>query len=588
MLVNRGGSPAGLIQPWGAHSSSRSQSVVSIGKSIGTTTRNFLYTDPDYVDSKTGHKRVNEFSFYRMVAEADPNVGGAIDFISQSMSAAYRGIGFRDDYNEDGSVQKVYKPADGFKDQVESLLVEIKFASMLKPTLDGLNLDGNTFYRLWRENSEIENAASPGRITEVELIPASTLTIVSREVDAGEYDGSLITDRDLYYVNEAPITSGDSDTVTGDKVTSATEREFTKIAASDMLHFGRNRIGNLFTDPIGRRTMNVWGVSPLRSLAMYVKLKLFLWLDYARWFHSSVPRLDAAIDAADLLNPDNYTGSSEEKATAMANAVTDFMTRFQESLLTEDTDETSPTYGEKIPMEPDHAFVHLKDIVLSQLGGASIGPDVFAAIEACDRVLCTRLGVPMTFFGYERGSTYAVSYVTKQFMNVYGTSLVRGLELELRSFIARELHLRGIDFNQEDVDRLILVLEVQDEDQQKAEREDQKADIEIAERIATMVIALYTNTVLSHKEVRKILRDQAPKFFKSLRVLDVDGYYAPPQPAQVSLAEAVGEHTTSLLTRTNESEEAAIERTYQEGTKTLLETVASEVEAGNTDLTGGE
>jgi hypothetical protein len=65
----------------------------------------------------------------------------------------------------------------------------------------------------------------------------------------------------------------------------------------------------------------------------------------------------------------------------------------------------------------------------------------------------------------------------------------------------------------------------------------------------------------------------------------------PPQPAQVSLAEAVGEHTTSLLERTEEGAEEAIKRTYEEGTKTLLQKTAEEVEAGNLELgtkEGGE
>lgn len=574
-----------LIQPWGVHSLTPQSTVISVTKSIGTSLREFLYTDPDYVDN-SGNRTVNEYAFFRKIYEADPAVGGAIDFISQSMSAAYRGIGWRDDFDEEGKLVSRYKPSPEFKQAVEGLLVEIGLASNLKPILDSLSIEGNAFWRLWR----VEEGKPGSRISKVELIPASMMTIVSREFENGEDEDSLITDRDIYLVNEAPITSDDTDPIAGNDATTSPETDITKISSEDMLHFARNRIGNLYVDQLGRRTMNVWGSSPLRSLSMFVKTKILLWLDYVRWFHASVPRLDASVDVSEFFDPERYVGATEDIQAQLEEAADKLISAFQNSLMVRDDDESSPTYGQQIPMEPDHALIHSSLVNLGIIGGTPIGSEVWAAIRACDRVLSTRLGVPMTFFSYEEGSTYAVGYVTKGFMNTYGTSLVRSLELELREFIARELKLRGVDFLQEDVDRLILLIDIQDPDKQQAEREDRKAELEEAERLGALARSLFEGTVISHMEARAILRD-GPSYLKKLKKLKVDGYYMPPQPAQVSLAEAVGEHTTSLLERTEEGAEEAIKRTYEEGTKTLLQKTAEEVEAGNLELgtkEGGE
>ena len=567
-----------LIQAWGAHSAKETSTVVSVAKSVGTTLREFLYTDPDYVDN-TGNRKVNEFTFFRQICEADPNVAGAIDFISQSMAAAYRGIGWRDDYDEDGNLVKEFTPSPGFAEAVEDLLVEIEFASMLKPILDGLSIEGNTFLRLWR--AEEDKPGSP--ITKVEQIPASAITILDRATTNGEAEGGLITDRDIYLVNEAPVTSGESDQIASRTATSGTFVEPIKISSSDMLHFARNRVGNLYVDPLGRRTMNVWGISPLKSLSLFVKAKILLWLDYIRWFHAAVPRLDGSVDVSQYLSPENYIGASEEVQDQLEQAAETIITKFQKSLETVDNDPSSPTYGQTLPLETDYGLIHSSLIKLGFIGGTPIGSEVWQSIEACDRVLCSRLGVPMTFFGYESGSTYAVGYVTKSFMNTYGLSMVRGLELELREFIRREFMNRGIEFDREDVDRLVLVLDVQDPDQLEAMREDRKAELEVAERLATLAQNLFVNSVISHKEARQLLRDGVD-YLKTLPKLSVDGYYTPPQPAQVSLAEAVSGHTSSLLERSEEGAEEAIKRTYEEGTKTLLQKTAEEVEAGNLDL----
>lgn len=401
----------------------------------------------------------------RRIYEFDPEIQAAVDMIAYMIHGMYAGPALSR-LDADQPLEAAPRDQREFLERVDSLLDEIRFSQLLPTIIRLLLRDGNAIFRIHRDGIEI---------SELELLPTSVVTIISRD------QSEVIRSRDLYLINETPGGVA-AETIPGE----------------DILHFSLGAAGNLMQDRLGRWTYSIWGRSPLESLVFVVKKKAQTILDYFRWARVSMPRLEAVIDISEIGNPDNYTGTPEERVAKAQDAVRQVFREIEKSFYYEDTDPSSPTYRMKLPIEPDHIFVHSEDIKMSRLEGSSPFPDVIATIQDCNRSIATRLGIPLSALGYEEGATRAIGEVTRYYMHMSGNGLLRSLEVDLERFFSLEFPRRGWELDRSLVADFYIKTDFHDPDRVAVESELQRVRFDAA-------VKAFEAGLISRSEARKLM-----------------------------------------------------------------------------------
>jgi hypothetical protein len=144
-------------------------------------------------------------------------------------------------------------------------------------------------------------------------------------------------------------------------------------------------------------------------------------------------------------------------------------------------------------------WIHGTNVTVEQKGGQSEAPvHYLEVIKKCDMSICSALGVPLSLFGYESGSTYAIGYITQQFMTSIGGGLLKCIESTVEDFLRAEMKARKMDFSEADFDNLILKYKINDTETLKAELEVKKLQISLAGEA-------YDKGIVTKNEAREIL-----------------------------------------------------------------------------------
>ncbi|MDH7597538.1 MAG: hypothetical protein QHG98_07375 [Methanothrix sp.] len=462
--------------------------VVSLQSVIVRDAKAFLYAVPDHT---------NRFAYYRLMESFDPMLQFGRNYIAMLVQRSY--LGPRLDTSDES-----YVPTLDFLKNVNELLAEIKFASIIGAVVKDLIRHGNSFVRLHRNPD--------GSIARAEVIPPDAVTIISEEMyRAGRKGGSrpaLISSRDYFVLNEG--TDGEykvhDPTRPDPKPGDDGKPPEIVIAAEDMIHFAWDREGSQMKDSLGRDTYGVWGRSVYESVIVYVKAKLTLVVDFIRYMRFSMPRWVVNVDLSEVLDLSQYTGSFDDRYNQAMELIRKIMQDFYNSLYYTDTDPTSPTYRKTLPIEPD-AFIFLSNgCQMDQRGsGLSATPNVLDMIKQCDRAIASALGVPLTMFGYSEGNTYATSKVTAKFLAAYGGGLIRSIETELKEFLRREFSRRGLIAFDEDWENLYIEYDRDDVEEMQARTEVEVRQAQISGYLSNVVSALYGSGIITMNEARRIM-----------------------------------------------------------------------------------
>ena len=452
--------------------------------------RKFLSADP---------VKVNKYNMYHQMMVIDPEIRAAIKMISYIVSNSYLGPGYKSIMDVARESAYIPESEDSLK-IFQNFLSEIQFRRWLPIIVRGLIRDGNVYLRVHRDQN--------GKIISLELLPASVVTVIDKNWFIKK-DG-VIRGRDYYIVNEDMINLTIIDPDKQPDISAIDERI---IPASDVLHFGLDWEDSMQKDIRGRNTLGVYGNSPLESLIFVVKMKLALMLDYMLYSRTGLPRWDFTIDLTNVMNLQNYIGDYYSRLREARSLAQEIFREFESQLYYIDTDPGSPTYGELLPTEADHMFIHGSDVSVEQKGGIPASSQFLEVIKKCDMCICSVLGVPLSMFGYESGSTYAVSYITKSFMLSLGAGMLKEIELTLKDFMLSELQRRGIQISLTDLDHMELKFVVDDSDVVKQRIDLEKAQMAIA-------IQSFVNGILTLNEARKRLGYDPVENGDLIRVLE--------------------------------------------------------------------
>ncbi len=463
------------------------QTSISFYQMMINDLKSFLVADP---------ARTNKYVIYDVMPRLDPELGVALQMITFSVLNSYQGP----------ALKEGYKPSRAdFLSDIENILAEIKFSTNLPEIVRGLVKNGDVVWRLFRRGAS-------STIDKVELLPTYAITIIDNDFEKDPENNKVIRKRENYLVGERskdqikkpslqPViqTSQGTPTTEVAAVPQKVGEARVRIPAEEVLHFSMMSQGNYQKDIFGRDTYGIWGISPLESLVFVLKMKLALNLDYLRWSRTGMPRWDAALDLTEVMNLMNYQGSNQERLKQARDMANEIFEEFRKKLYYTDNDPNSHTFGQELPIETDHMWIHGTNITVEQKGGQSEAPvHYLEVIKKCDMSICSALGVPLSLFGYESGSTYAIGYITQQFMTSIGGGLLKCIESTVEDFLRAEMKARKMDFTEADFDNLILKYKVNDTETLKAELEVKKLQISLAGEA-------YDKGIVTKNEAREIL-----------------------------------------------------------------------------------
>ncbi len=475
------------IRPTVEFHAQNTQTSISFYQMMINDLKSFLVADP---------ARTNKYVIYDVMPRLDPELGVALQMITFSVLNSYQGP----------ELKEGYKPSrEDFLSDVENILAEIKFSTNLPEIVRGLVKNGDVVWRLFRRGAS-------STIDKVELLPTYAITIVDKDFEKDPENNKVIRRRETYLIGERsqdqikkpslqPViqTSQGTPTTEVASVPQKVGEARVRIPAEEVLHFSMMSQGNYQKDIFGRDSYGIWGISPLESLVFVLKMKLALNLDYLRWSRTGLPRWDASLDLTEVMNLMNYQGSQQERLKQARDLANDIFEEFRKKLYYTDTDPNSPTYGQELPIETDHMWIHGTNVAVDQKGGQSEAPvHYLEVVKKCDMSICSALGVPLSLFGYEASSTYAIGYITQQFMTSIGGGLLKCIESTVEDFLRAEMKTRKMDFTEADFDNLILKYKVNDTETLRAELEVKKLQISLAGEA-------YDKGIVTKNEAREIL-----------------------------------------------------------------------------------
>lgn len=474
----------------------------------------------------------NRFAFYRRMEKLDPEVKIARNYLALMIQRSY--LGPRLDRTDKG-----YQETAGFLSNVNIILAEMQFASRIGVIAKDLIRHGNSFLRVRRGEAGY-------RISSSEIIPPDSVTILSDRYISNfkEFKG-VINSKDYFVITEKKKRADEPYTVTWDSLADpepnddGTPAELV-LPARDMLHVSWDSEGHQFLDSFHRETYDIWGESVYESIIVYVKGKLMITTDYIRWMRQGMPRWVMSVAMDDILNLSQYEGDLKTKIKAALETASEIFKKFENQLYYYDDNEESPTYRKKLPIEPDAILALSDKCVLEQKGGVS-APDPMAMnfLKECNRSIASALGVPMTLFGYEEGSTYAVSKITAKFMAGYGGGLIRTIEIDVKEFLKHEFENRGLKATPDDWENLYLEYDRDDIEDLQARNNVDLIRAQVVTQLASAASTLYQGGVCSLNDARAIMRNgldalmdlqgrQDGDELKPLQPMISTGMFAPP------------------------------------------------------------
>lgn len=491
-----------------------SSNTISLQEQLAREIRDFILHIPTPSD---------RFAFYRRLETLDPAVLIARNYLMLMAQRSY--LGPRLD-NSDES----YIPTAGFLENVNRLLSEIELSVNIGAIIKDLIRHGNAFLRLHR--SELT-----GKIISVEIIPPDIVTILDEDYLQNQNRKAVIHSADYFVLNEYKSRKDRPYRVitkaSDEEESDAEEGEAREIvlSARDVIHVAWDSEGSQIIDSFGRQTYGIWGQSVYDSIIFYVKAKLTLITDYVRWMRTGMPRWFLTLQLDDVMNLDRYPGSMTEKIKAANDEAQKIFHDFENQLYYIDRNEESPTYGKRLPIEPDEIMVLSDKCQFEQKGGAA-APDmaVMDSIKEWNRAIASAMGVPLQLFNYNEGSTYATSKISAKFLASYGGGLIRSLEFAIRKFLQAEFELSGLPSNSEDWENFYIEYDRDDlESQEIANRVEQGKATAIS-NLANAVRILYDGGIITRNSCLEIMRD-GPDGFKALGPVEGGDQLKPLQPA---------------------------------------------------------
>ena len=497
--------------------------VISFQEIISREARDFLLQAPTHD---------NRFAFYRLIEKVDPEIKISKNYLALMIQRSYLGPRLDDS-------DKTYQPSEGFLSNVNLILAEWRFASLIGTIAKDLISYGNSFVRFGRNPEVKEEGGSLAKdktIVSSEIIPPDSVTILSDRCisDPKGFKG-IINSADYYVISEKKSRGDKPYDITWDSSTPESKDDDglppeIVLPDRDVLQVTWDREGNQFQDSFNRSTYNIWGSSTYENLLIYVKGKLTLITDYLRWIRSGMPRWVLSAALGDVLDLNNYEGSSEERIKAATEASQKIFQRFEDQLYRMDTNEYSPNYGKKMVMEPDEIITLSDDVTFEQKGGSNM-PDssVLNFIKECNRAIASAMGVPMTLFGYQEGNTFATSKITSKFMAGYGGGLLRSIEVDVKEKLKSEFEYRDLPFTPNDFENLYSEYDRDDYEALTAIAAVQLSQAQVIVQLATAANALYTGGIFTLNEARTLIKD-GPDALKNLTIRSDGDSLKPLQP----------------------------------------------------------
>lgn len=478
--------------------------IVSLQEIIARDARAFILQSPG---------RTNRFAFYRLMEKLDPDIQIARNYLKLMIQRSY--LGPRLDNSD-----KSYTPSLDFLSNVNIIMSEMQFASKIGSLAKDLIRHGNAFLRVRRlDLSRLSQEYQVKQIESSEVIPPDTMTILSDKFveiynkNPGDKFKGIISSKDYYVLNELKDRREEPYTVRWTPRDEPPETEDGKppeivLPARDVMHIAWDSEGSQLDDSFGRDTYNIWGISIYESIIIHTKVKLILVPDYARWMRSGMPRWIMNLNMDDLLNMANYPGSLEQKQKLATESAKTVMRMFEDELYYYDTNPESPTYRRRLPLEPDEILVLSDKCNMEQKGGTS-SPDasVMNFIKECNRAIASAMGVPLTLFNYNEGSTYATSKITAKFMAGYGGGLLRDIEIAVKDFLKEEFQFRGIEATPSDWENLYLEYDRDDTEELLAKNNVDLVRANAVVSLAGAARALYEGGIVTLNQARLIMRE---------------------------------------------------------------------------------
>jgi hypothetical protein len=478
--------------------------IVSLQEMIARDARAFVLQSPDHS---------NRFAFYRLMEKLDPDIQIARNYLKLMIQRSY--LGPRLDNSDEG-----YVPSTDFLHNVNVILSEMQFASRIGSLAKDLIRHGNAFIRVRRiDMSRLSPEYQVKQIESSEVIPPDTMTILSEKFmeiynkNPGEKFSGIISSKDYFVINEIKDRREEPYIVRWSPRDEPPETEDGKppeivLPARDVLHVSWDAEGSQLDDSFGRDTYNVWGISIYESIIIHTKVKLILVPDYARWMRSGMPRWIMNLNMDDVLNMASYPGNLEEKQRLATESAKTIMRMFEDELYYYDNNPDSPTYRRRLPIEPDEILVISDKCNMEQKGGAS-SPDasVMNFIKECNRAIASAMGVPLTLFNYNEGSTYATSKITAKFMAGYGGGLLRDIETAVKDFLKSEFEYRGLEATPNDWENLYLEYDRDDNEELMARNNVELARANSVVALAGAARTLYEGGLVTLNQARLIMRE---------------------------------------------------------------------------------
>jgi len=377
---------------------------------------NFLRITPPE-STRPGNLRKNKYDVYREMVDFDNEISCGLMRIAAVVEKAYDGPGLKPDGNET------------LFSLVTQVLDEMRFNKILGSTVISLGRDGDvTNIPTGLSTGFTKKKALKAPIKGMKPLPTNILTITDAGTPKNGLDqGYVIMNREKYHLNEGEIGSKTGPVYNGENV----------------WHISMGARDNWTLDIKGRSTYGLWGISPLHSLISSVRWKAQSIRDDISWRHANVPRFDHSVPLGAVLDLNEYTGTVEERITKAQTIADDILDDYRSGMINDEGD--SQRYSSQdveTVMDVNQGFIHDSETNVTQVGRHHTYADCLPIVEKVDGSIASKLGLPISAFGYEKGSSYAIGKVTSGFMNTFGLHLLNSIQEGTFDYIQRVISQR--------------------------------------------------------------------------------------------------------------------------------------------------
>ncbi|MCK5013773.1 MAG: hypothetical protein KAS66_08125 [Candidatus Omnitrophica bacterium] len=395
------------------------------GNIIGGTMRlvqtydNFLRITPPE-STRQGNFKKNKYDVYREMMNFDNEVSGGLMRIAAVVEKAFDGVGMEPDGNSK------------LLDLVIGILDEMRFSKILGSLVVSLGRDGDVIHiPVGLPEGDGKNFLKK-EIRGMSPLPTNILTIIDSGTPKGGMDaGYVITQRETYILNEQDIANWGGN------------NKDHRYNGKNIWHMSIGARDNWTLDIKSRNTYGLWGTSPLHSLISSVRWKAQSIRDDISWRHANVPRFDHAIPLGSVLDLNEYTGTVEERITKAQDAANALLDDYKASMVSDTGDSQYASQDAETVMDVNQGFIHDSETNVSQVGGHHTYADCLPIVKKVDGSIASKLGLPISAFGYEEGSSYAIGKVTAGFMNTFGLHLLNAIQDGTFEYVKKVIEQRS-------------------------------------------------------------------------------------------------------------------------------------------------